>query len=85
MFLLVNSNQIKVSIHDGQMSNHQYLYDWLSTTLTTAYPHRSPESIQAFVKGLFTYSGDESTFKQHVNDFLITLKEFGGDEQVRMT
>ena len=83
MFVLINSNQIKVSIHNGDasVSNHQYLFDWLSTTLTNAYPHRTPNSIQAFVKGLFTYSGEDQRFKTHVNDFLITLKEFGGDEE----
>ena len=61
MFLLVNSNQIKVSIHSGDatVSNHQYLYDWLVNTLQQAYPHRTPNSIQTFVKGLFTYSGED--------------------------
>eukprot|EP00834_Sanchytrium_tribonematis_P000833 NODE_16_length_49026_cov_1.035992.p28 type:complete len:111 gc:universal NODE_16_length_49026_cov_1.035992:25796-25464(-) len=87
MFLLVNSNQIKVSIHTGEssISNHQYLFDWLSNTLTTAYPHRTPTSIREFVKGLFDYSGDDARFKTHVNDFLITLKEFGGEDSVRMS
>lgn len=35
--------------------------------------------IQQFVAGLFTLNDDFAKFKTHLRDFLISLKEFGGD------
>lgn len=35
--------------------------------------------IKQFVTGLFDYNDDFAKFKTHLRDFLISLKEFGGD------
>ena len=35
--------------------------------------------IQHFVEGLFTLNTDINRFKTHLRDFLISLKEFSGD------
>ncbi len=35
--------------------------------------------IKTFVEGLFVLNSDLSKFKEHLRDFLISLKEFAGD------
>ena len=35
--------------------------------------------IKQFVVGLFTFNDDFNKFKTHLRDFLISLKEFAGD------
>jgi exportin-1 len=35
--------------------------------------------VKQFVEGLFLYNGDTFKFKTHLRDFLISLKEFAGD------
>lgn len=39
------------------------------------------KQIETFVCGLFDLNQDLNTFKAHLRDFLISLKEFSGDNQ----
>lgn len=39
----------------------------------------SSVQIQQFVSGLFAFNEDFNRFKTHLRDFLISLKEFAGD------
>jgi exportin-1 len=41
----------------------------------------SRAQIETFVRGLFDLNQDLTTFKAHLRDFLISLKEFAGDSQ----
>lgn len=41
--------------------------------------HRA--QIETFIRGLFDLNQDQTTFKAHLRDFLISLKEFAGDNQ----
>lgn len=44
--------------------------------LQNAFPNLQPGQIKIFVNGLFDLKGDSETFKQHLRDFLVKLKEF---------
>ncbi len=37
--------------------------------------------VETFVRGLFDLNQDLNTFRAHLRDFLVSLKEFGGDNQ----
>ena len=45
--------------------------------VTDCISHRA--QVKQFVIGLFTYTNDLNKFKTHLRDFLISLKEFSGD------
>jgi exportin-1 len=40
--------------------------------------------IQQFVFGLFKFCQDQVTFKGHLRDFLVTLREFGGTDNAEL-
>ncbi|KAI9592800.1 CRM1 C terminal-domain-containing protein [Syncephalis fuscata] len=85
MFELVESNSISVPLYnpsqvsDPNMTNQQYLQEYVSNLLQNAFPHLQQAQIRVFVLGLTKLNRDLTPFKQHVRDFLIQLKEFAGD------
>jgi exportin-1 len=40
--------------------------------------------IQQFIVGLFKFTQDPNTFKGHLRDFLVTLKEFSGADNAEL-
>jgi exportin-1 len=61
------------------MSNTVYLKGYLSELLSNAFQNMQPAQITHFVNLLFDSSGDMTRFKLTLRDFLISLKEFSGD------
>lgn len=61
-------------------SNALYIRDYLGSLLHTAFPHLQRPQLETFLKGLFDLHHDLPTFKAHLRDFLISLKEFSADE-----
>ncbi|ANB15760.1 exportin CRM1 [Sugiyamaella lignohabitans] len=81
---LVENNRIGVPLYDeGEASvgtsNSDYFRQYLSTSLTNAFPHLQQAQVANFVEGLFRLHRDPIKFKLTLRDFLVQIKEFGGD------
>ncbi|EXJ54666.1 exportin-1 [Cladophialophora yegresii CBS 114405] len=84
MFQLVETNKISQPLYQPDQaapgtSNKQYVSEFTSNLLQRAFPNLKEIQVQLFVSGLFTLNEDATKFKTHVRDFLISLKEFAGD------
>uniref|UniRef100_A0A7S3Q1F7 Importin N-terminal domain-containing protein n=1 Tax=Chaetoceros debilis TaxID=122233 RepID=A0A7S3Q1F7_9STRA len=81
MFHLVQMNQVTVPLFDpattpaGQ-SNPVFLRNHMSNLLITSFPNVTKTQVGTFVDGMFDLKMDLPTFKVHLRDFLIQLKEF---------
>jgi len=89
MFHLVQSNQVTVPLFDpatqppGQ-TNPTFLRDHISTLLITSFPNLTRVQVARFVEGMFDTKMDLPTFKTHLRDFLIQLKEFSMEDNSAM-
>jgi exportin-1 len=85
MFHLVQMNQVTVPLFDpatqppGQ-TNPAFLRDHISTLLITSFPNLSKVQVAKFVEGMFDIKMDLPTYKTHLRDFLIELKEFSAED-----
>ena len=85
MFHLVQANQVTVPLFDpstqppGQ-TNPAYLRDYIGNLLVTSFPNLSKSQVSKFVDGMFDIKMDLSSFKTHLRDFLIELKEFSAED-----
>jgi exportin-1 len=81
MFHLVQMNQVTVPLFDpatappGQ-SNPAFMRDHISNLLITSFPNLTRGQVSKFVDGAFDLKMDLPTFKTHLRDFLVQLKEF---------
>jgi len=85
MFHLVQTNQVTVPLFDpstqppGQM-NPAFVRDHISNLLLSSFPNLTRSQVLKFVEGMFDIEMDLPTFKQHLRDFLIQLKEFSVED-----
>ncbi|KAI8801524.1 CRM1 C terminal-domain-containing protein [Cladochytrium replicatum] len=86
MFQIADSGVISVPLFDPRtvanpnMTNQEFLQEYVMQLLQTAFPHLQASQIRDFVVGLLQLNKDQNAFKIHLRDFLIQLKEFAGDE-----
>ncbi|KAJ3031095.1 UNVERIFIED_CONTAM: Karyopherin transporter [Siphonaria sp. JEL0065] len=86
MFGMVDSGQISAPLYNPaavsnpSLSNQEFVREHVMLLLHNAFPHLQPNQVRAFVMGLFEHNKDLLAFKMHLRDFLITLKEFSGDD-----
>ena len=66
-------------VPDPSMTNAVFLRGYLSDLLSKAFGNMQLAQIQHFVNLLFEASHDHARFKLTLRDFLISLKEFTGD------
>ncbi|KAL2143919.1 hypothetical protein VTI28DRAFT_9907 [Corynascus sepedonium] len=59
--------------------NREFLGNFVSTLLQNAFANLTPVQITAFVEGLFTLNTQYDKFRLALRDFLISLREFAGD------
>ena len=89
MFHLVQMNQVTVPLFDpasqppGQ-TNPAFLRDHISNLLITSFPNLTRSQVAQFVEGMFDIKMDLPTFKTHLRDFLIQLKEFSAEDNSAM-
>lgn len=80
MFNLVETGQVRVPLGDAAnnpgVSNQMFLRDHVMNLLVNAFPNVSKEHVRTFVVGLFDLNKDINSFKLHLRDFLVQLKEF---------
>ncbi|KAK5099839.1 Karyopherin transporter [Lithohypha guttulata] len=84
MFQLVEQNRITQPLYKPDQaapgtSNKQFVSEYTANLLQQAFQNLQAPQIQHFVSGLFALNEDPNKFKTHVRDFLISLKEFAGD------
>jgi exportin-1 len=73
---------VTVPLHSmgPNVDNAQFLKEHLGGLLVKAFPNITKAQVGNFVYGLFDVSMDENAFKQHLRDFLITIKEFESED-----
>ncbi|KAI1269495.1 CRM1 C terminal-domain-containing protein [Xylariaceae sp. FL1019] len=59
--------------------NREFLAEFVASLLRNAFPNLQVAQIAAFVECLFTLNNSYEKFRLQVRDFLISLKEFAGD------
>ena len=59
-----------------EMNNLVFMQPYVTKVLLTAFPNLAPQLVLQFVHGLLDPSKDNTAFKSHMRDFLITVKEF---------
>lgn len=85
MFHLVQMNQVTVPLFDpttapaGQ-TNQVFMKDHISNLLLTSFPNVTKSQVALFLERMFDLKSDLPTFKTHLRDFLITLKEFSVED-----
>ncbi|KAF1988072.1 hypothetical protein K402DRAFT_419916 [Aulographum hederae CBS 113979] len=84
MFWLVESGKLQGPIYTPEMgtagqSNREFLKNFTGNLLTNAFPNLKPAQISNFLEGLLANTTDHNRFKLILRDFLISLKEFSGD------
>ena len=85
MFHLVQMNQVTVPLFDPSQhpqgtTNPSFLREHIATLLITSFPNLTRTQVSQFVEGMFDVKMDLPTFKTHLRDFLITLKEFSSED-----
>ncbi|KAI0124924.1 CRM1 C terminal-domain-containing protein [Xylariales sp. AK1849] len=60
-------------------SNQEFLANFVGTLLRNAFPNLQLAQINAFIEGLVTLNNQYDKFRLNLRDFLISLKEFAGD------
>lgn len=85
MFHMVQSNQVTVALFDVNSqppgtTNQVFLRDHISSLLVASFPNLSKAQVLKFVEGMFDTTMDLPTFKVHLRDFLIELKQFSSED-----
>ena len=89
MFHLVQMNQVTVPLFDPSTqppgtTNPAFLREHVGTLLITSFPNLSRAEVAKFVDGMFDINMDLPTFKTLLRDFLVTLKEFSGEDNSQL-
>lgn len=89
MFSVVENNQVSVplweslptppSMPPGQ-TNSAFLKDYVANLIGSSFPNLSRSQVVEFVVGCFDMTKDLPTFKKHLRDFLVNIKEFAGED-----
>ena len=80
LFNLISTGRVQVPLGPGVTNNQAFLKENVVSTVATAFPNVSKSNIEQFVAGMLDPSKDQVTFKSHMRDFLITIKEFSGED-----
>mmetsp|Transcript_906 Transcript_906/g.1108 ORF Transcript_906/g.1108 Transcript_906/m.1108 type:complete len:1098 (-) Transcript_906:1560-4853(-) len=85
MFHLVQMNQVTVPLFDTErapagQSNPAFLREHMSNLLMSSFPNITKTQVSKFLDGMFDLKMDLQTFKTHLRDFLIQLKEFSFED-----
>ncbi|KAI1914616.1 Karyopherin transporter [Ophidiomyces ophidiicola] len=84
MFYFVAADKIQQPIYSADQApmgtpNREFLQQYVANLLQTAFKNLQELQVKQFVQGLFAFNEDFTKFKTHLRDFLISLKEFAGD------
>lgn len=84
LFGLVETGKITSPLwnasHVGVSNNQQFLRVYLANMMSSHFSNLSKQQIHACVSGFFQVTIDEISYRTHIRDFLIQIKEFGEDD-----
>ena len=85
MFHLVQMNQVTVPLFDPSQqppgtTNPAFLREHISGLLLSSFQTLTRPQVAKFVEGMFDIKMDLPSFKTHLRDFLIELKEFNSED-----
>ncbi|TMW64452.1 hypothetical protein Poli38472_013074 [Pythium oligandrum] len=89
MFSVVESNQVNVPLWESLptpptmppgKTNADFLKEYVANLISTSFPNLSRSQVVEFVVGCFDITKDLPTFKKHLREFLINIKEFAGED-----
>lgn len=89
MFTVAETGQVNVPLWESlpnpqQMpmgqTNSGFLKDYVANLIGTSFPNLSRSQVVEFVVGCFDINKDLPTFKKHLRDFLVHVKEFAGED-----
>ncbi|KAF8590540.1 hypothetical protein K439DRAFT_1651189 [Ramaria rubella] len=72
------------AISNPAMTNPLFMREYCANLLRTAFPHLQPTQVERFVQALAEQHKDIGRFKLTLRDFLISLKEFSGDDNAEL-
>ena len=84
LFEIVETGLLQAPLYPSESNftdNRAFIRDFIANMLRTSFPHLQPAQIDTFIRGLFDLNRDPVTFKAHLRDFLISLKEFAENDQ----
>jgi len=79
LFHLVEAGHVSAPLYEDPAAyptNQAFIRDHVANLLATSFPNLNRQQVVDFVVGLFDLRMDLPTFKTHLRDFLIQLKEF---------
>lgn len=81
---LVESGFIKEPLYTEDQApagtpNGLFVKKYISNMLVNAFPHLKHEQVENFINALIAQHRDNSKFKATLRDFLVQIKEYGGD------
>lgn len=83
MFEIVEQNKIRAPLNSvaqaNGIDNVQYVKEFVSSLLKSAFGHLTDAQIQVTVQGFFNLNHDVQAFKEHLRDFLVQIREFSGE------
>lgn len=83
LFLIAEQNLIKVPL-TSQISdpkqNLLFVEQYMANLLKTAFPHLQDPQIKVIIQGFVTFDQDIGTFKEHLRDFLVQIREATGND-----
>jgi len=85
MFHLVQMNQVTLPLFDPAQqppgtTNPAFLKQHIADLLVSSFPNLTRSQVGKFVDGMMDIRMDLPTFKGHLRDFLIELKEFSSED-----
>ncbi|KAH3711724.1 hypothetical protein DPMN_071396 [Dreissena polymorpha] len=83
MFSLVERGKITIVLGGNTSTvadNNSFIQTFLLSLLKAAFPHLNEPQIKIFIEGLFSFDQDIASFKEHLRDFLVQIREFAGED-----
>ncbi|GAA5917915.1 hypothetical protein JCM5296_002099 [Sporobolomyces johnsonii] len=77
---LVEQGDIQVPLDPSAASNPAFVAEYSANLLKSAFPHLQPTQITTFITALREQYGDFNRFRITLRDFLISLREFQGEQ-----
>ncbi len=81
---LVEGGHIKEPLYSESQapagtSNAVFLHEYLANMLISAFPQLQQDQVENFIKALIAQHRDQVKFKGTLRDFLVQIKQYGGD------
>ena len=85
MLHLVEMNKVVVPLFDVSAyapgtTNPGFLKEFIGNLILTQFPNLTKQQVENFILGIFDLKMDVPAFKQHLRDFLVSLREFSDED-----